>query len=78
MQNIVAYRPIAKRRLYKQRPLLRNGSVKKFPLLGSRFSVIQQLDTTIKQLCFLCDPCRNVISKGQGQLIVLYARGLEP
>jgi hypothetical protein len=38
---------------------------------------------TIYQLCFLWGPCRDVISKGQGKLIVSYVResvkrGLEP
>jgi hypothetical protein len=35
---------------------------------------MQQLDTTIEQLCFLCGPCRDVISKGHGQLIGSYVR----
>jgi hypothetical protein len=35
--HIVVYRPAAKRRLYKQRPLLGNGSINTFPLLDSRF-----------------------------------------
>jgi hypothetical protein len=39
----VAYRPVAKRRLCKQRPLFGNGSVNTFPLLGSGFLILQQL-----------------------------------
>jgi hypothetical protein len=42
--NIVAYRPVAKQWLCKQRPFLGNGSVNTFPLLGSRFLIMQQLD----------------------------------
>jgi hypothetical protein len=40
----VTYKLIAKRWPCKQRPLLRNGSVNTFPLLGSRFLIMQQLD----------------------------------
>jgi hypothetical protein len=42
--DIVAYKPVAKRRLCKQRPFLGNGSVNTFLLLGSRFLIMQQLD----------------------------------
>jgi hypothetical protein len=64
-ESIVAYRPVAKRWLCKHLPFLGNGSVNTFPLLGSRFLIIQQLDATVEELCFLCGPCRDVISKGQ-------------
>jgi hypothetical protein len=50
--NIVVYRPVAKRGLCKQRPLLCNGTVN---------TPLQQ------ELCFLCGPCRDVISKEQVQ-----------
>jgi hypothetical protein len=44
---------------------------------GKDLSVkIQKEKTTMKELCFLCGPCRDVISKGQGQLIVRH-RGLK-
>jgi hypothetical protein len=39
MKYAVAYRPVAKRVLFKQRPFLGNGSVNTFPLLGSRFLI---------------------------------------
>jgi hypothetical protein len=39
---------------------LGNGSVNTFPLLGSRFLIMQQLDYNNR---------RDVISKGQGQLV---------
>jgi hypothetical protein len=42
--NIVAYRPVAKQWLCKQRPFLGIGSVNTFPLLGSTFLIMQQLD----------------------------------
>jgi hypothetical protein len=45
--NIVAYRPVPKRWLCNQRPLL-----------GKTYT-----HATIKELCFLCDPGRDVISK---------------
>jgi hypothetical protein len=41
---------------------------KHVPLLGSRFLIMRQLDATVKELCFLCGPCRDVISKEQSQL----------
>jgi hypothetical protein len=44
LMDIVAYRFFAKRWLYKQRPFLGNGSVNTFPLLGSIFLIMQQLD----------------------------------
>jgi hypothetical protein len=42
--NIVAYRSIAKQWLCKQWPFLGNSWVNTFPLLGSRFLIMQQLD----------------------------------
>jgi hypothetical protein len=60
----VAYRPVAKRRLGKQRQLLSNGARNTCPLLGSRFLIIQQLDATLEELCFLCGPYRDVIKQG--------------
>jgi hypothetical protein len=62
---------------------LDNGSVNTLPLLGSRFLIMQQLDGTIKDLCFLCGPCRDVISKEHRQLRDSSVResvknGLEP
>jgi hypothetical protein len=42
---IVAYRPVAKRWLYKQRPFLGNGSVNTFLLLGNRLLIMQQSDS---------------------------------
>jgi hypothetical protein len=30
---------------------------------NSRFLIMQQLDTTIEGLCFLCGSCQDVISK---------------
>jgi hypothetical protein len=50
--NIVAYIPVAKRSLCKQRPVLVNGSVNTFPLLGSRFVIMQQLDYNNGDGCF--------------------------
>jgi hypothetical protein len=44
MKHIVAYRPVAKQWLCKQRPFLGSGSVNTFPLLGRRFLIMQQLD----------------------------------
>jgi hypothetical protein len=41
--NTVSYRPVAKRRLCKQRQFLGNGSENTFPLIGSRFLITQQL-----------------------------------
>jgi hypothetical protein len=37
-----------------------------FPLLGSRFLILQQLDYNNGNGMFLRGPCRDVISKGQG------------
>jgi hypothetical protein len=58
----VTYRPIVKRWHCKQRQFLSNGSVNTFQLLSSRFLIMQQLDTKIQEPCFLCGPCRIVIS----------------
>jgi hypothetical protein len=72
--DFVVYRPIAKQRLCKQRQFLGNVSVNTFTLLGSRFLIIimQQLDYNNGNCVFLRGPCRDVISKWQSQLIVLY------
>jgi hypothetical protein len=51
----------------KPGPFLGKGSVNTFPLLGSRFVIMQQLDYNNEELCFLRDPCRDVISKRQDQ-----------
>jgi hypothetical protein len=53
----------------KQRPSLGNGSVNTFPLLGSRFLIMQQLDYNNGNGVFLRGPCRDIISKGQSQLL---------
>jgi hypothetical protein len=70
----VAYRPVAKWWLCKQRLFLDSGLVNTFPLVSNRFLIMQQLGTTIAELCFLCGSCRDVISKGQSQLIVTSVR----
>jgi hypothetical protein len=70
LNNILAYRPVAMRWLWPQRPFLGNGSVNTFPLLGSRYLLTQQLNASIEELCFLFGPCRDVISKGQRKKLV--------
>jgi hypothetical protein len=60
--SIVAYRPVAKRWLCKQRPFLGNDLVNTFPLLG-RFLIKQQLDYNNENWVFLRGPCRDVIIK---------------
>jgi hypothetical protein len=47
-------------------PFLGNGSIKKFPLPGNKFLIMQQ-DYNNGRVVFLCGPCRGVISKGEGQ-----------
>jgi hypothetical protein len=42
--HIVAYTPFVKQLLSKQRPFLGSGSQNTFPLLGSRFFIVQQFD----------------------------------
>jgi hypothetical protein len=75
LQCIVAYRPVAKRWLYKQRPFLGNGSVNTFSLLCRRFLIMQQLDYNNGNGMFLHGPCRNVILKTIGEAkSVLYRR----
>jgi hypothetical protein len=64
--NIVAYRTVAKRRLCKQRPFQGNGSVKKFPLLGSTFLIVQHLDYNNGNGELLRGPCRGVLLKTTG------------
>jgi hypothetical protein len=34
--------------------------------LGKHVPAATDTNATIEQLCFLCGPCRDVISKGQG------------
>jgi hypothetical protein len=70
----VAYRPVANRWLSEQRPFLGNSSVNTFPLLGSRFLIMQQLDYNNGNGVFLRGPCRAVISKGVCQWRVSSAR----
>jgi hypothetical protein len=76
----VAYRLVARWWLCKQRLFVDSGLINTFPLLSSRFLIMQQLDATIEELCFLCGSCRDVISKGQSQLIVIpmWRRGRIP
>jgi hypothetical protein len=62
--NIVAYRPVAKQRLCKQRQFLGRFSINTFPLLGSILLIMQQLDYNSGNGVFLRGPCRDVISKG--------------
>jgi hypothetical protein len=71
---IVAYRPVYKWWLCKQRPFLGNGSVNTFPLLAIRFSIMQQLDAAIESCVFYVVRARDVISKGQSQLLGSSAR----
>jgi hypothetical protein len=47
-----------------------NSSVNMFPLLGSTFLIMQQLDYSNGNGVFLHGPSRDVISKGQSQLLV--------
>jgi hypothetical protein len=56
------------------RPFLGNGCVNTLPLLGSRLLIMQQSDYNTGNGVFLRDSCRDVISKGQSQLTVLYGR----
>jgi hypothetical protein len=58
---IVAYRPVTKWGLCKQRPFLGNGSVNTFPLLGTRLLIMQHTHTPI-ELCFLFGTCGDVIT----------------
>jgi hypothetical protein len=43
----------------------------------SRFLIMQHLDATIEELCFLCSPCRDFISKGQSQFREFCTGGCE-
>jgi hypothetical protein len=50
--------------------------------LGEHVPAAADTNATIEELCFLCGPCRDVISKGQGQSLVTslwesVKRGLE-
>jgi hypothetical protein len=45
---------------------LGNDSVNMFPLLGSRFLIMQRSNATIDELCFLCGLHRDAIRNGQG------------
>jgi hypothetical protein len=56
-KKYLAYRPVAKLWLCKQRPFLGNSSVNTFPLLGTGFLIMQQLD-------YNNGPCWDIISKG--------------
>jgi hypothetical protein len=40
--------------------------------LGKQVSAATDTNATIEELCFLCGPSRDVISKGQGESLVLY------
>jgi hypothetical protein len=42
-----------------------NVYINTFPLLGSRFLIMRQLDTTT-ELCFLCSPCQDVTTGMSG------------
>jgi hypothetical protein len=42
--------------------------------LGKHVPAATNTNGTIEELCFLCGLCRDVTSKGQGHLIVLYGR----
>jgi hypothetical protein len=66
----VAYRPIIKWWLHKQRSFLRNSWVNTFMLIGSRFLIMQQLNYNNGNRVFLCGLCQDIISKGQSQLRV--------
>jgi hypothetical protein len=66
-QKSVAHRSVATERHCKQRSFLGNGSVNTFPLLGSRFLIMQQLDYNSGNRVFLRGPCRDVISNGENQ-----------
>jgi hypothetical protein len=64
-------------------PFLGSSSVNMFPLLGSRFLIVQQLGYNNGNGVFLQCPYQDVISKGQSQLIVSFVwesvkRRLEP
>jgi hypothetical protein len=39
--------------------------------LGNHVPGATDTNATIEELCFLCGPCRDVISKGQGQSLIL-------
>jgi hypothetical protein len=68
----VACRPVAKRWLRKQQPFLGNGSVNTFPLLGSRFLIMQQLDYNSGRAVFSTWSVPR--SYEQGTKSVLYGR----
>jgi hypothetical protein len=74
-ENIVAYSPVSKQWLCKQRPFLGNGSVNTFLLLGARF-LMQQLDATRETECFLLGPRRDIISRGRSQLRIQFCKGV--
>jgi hypothetical protein len=73
--NIVEYRSVVRRWLCKQRPFLGNGSVNMFPLLGTIFLTMRQLEYNNENGVCLHGPCRDVISKGQSQLLVVPCGG---
>jgi hypothetical protein len=71
--NIVVYRPTAKRWLSKQQPFLDSGLVNTFLLLGSRFLIMQHLDySSGRTFFFLRGLCRDVIGKGRQLIVSLY------
>jgi hypothetical protein len=40
--------------------------------LSKHVPAASDMNATLEELCFLCGPCRDVISKGQGWSLVLY------
>jgi hypothetical protein len=76
MINILAYRPLAERQLCKQRPFLGNGSVNSFPLLGSRFLIMQQLDYNNGNGVFLRVPLRDVYKQGTKSIVREFCTGV--
>jgi hypothetical protein len=77
--NIVACRTVAMQRLRYGRCTRAISGQR----LGKHVPASADTNITIGELCFLRGPCRDVISKGQGQLIVSsiqesVKRGLEP
>jgi hypothetical protein len=68
--DIVAYGSVV-----TQWPFLGNISINMFPLLCSRFLIMQQLDAAIEELCFLCGPCRDVNKEGTTDSSVDFCTG---
>jgi hypothetical protein len=76
--DFVAYRPVAKLQLCKQRPFLSNArnnrravfSVDRATAIfgqrcGKHVPTATDINATVEERCFLCYPYRDVISKGQ-------------